>query len=276
MQPEWGDCAGFLRGDYIEFNRALWNARTLAHVDSAFYDNAAFLAGKSSLKEIELALLGDLKGKRVLHLQCHFGQDSISMAKMGAQVVGVDLSDLAIDKARELAATLNADAQFVCCDLYDLPQHLDGQFDLVFSSYGTIGWLPDLDAWAKIVARYLKPGGKFVFVEFHPVLWMFDDDFQKIEYGYAKSEAIVIENERSYTDLGEHLELPSVSWNHSLSSVIQNLLHQGLHLDHFEEFDFSPYACFAHSEEVGPSRFRIKHLGAKIPMVYALVMHKWA
>lgn len=259
---------------YIELNRALWNARTQTHVDSAFYDNAAFIAGKSSLKEIELGLLGDLSGKRVLHLQCHFGQDSISMARMGAEVVGVDLSDQAIAKASEMAAMLQANARFICCNLYDLPQHLEGQFDVVFTSYGTIGWLPDLKAWSEIVERYLRPGGRFVFVEFHPVVWMFDDDFQKIAYNYAQREAIVIENEGSYADREADIAMTSVSWNHSLSNVIQNLLDRGLLLQQFQEIDYSPYDCFAHTVEFEPGKFRIGHLGDKIPMVYALVAKK--
>src|SRR5688572_730649 len=136
--------------DYLEKNRRLWNARTDVHVTSEFYELDKFLAGKSSLNEIELNLLGDLKGKSVLHLQCHFGQDSISLARLGAEVTGVDLSDKAIAKAKELAKQTGANAEFICTDIYELPQHLDKKFDVVFTSYGTIGWLPDLDKWAKI------------------------------------------------------------------------------------------------------------------------------
>ena len=100
-----------------------------------------FLQGKSSLNDIELELLGDITGKKVLHLQCHFGQDTISLGRMGADVTGMDLSDKAIEKARELSATLSVPARFICCDVYSLPKHLDEQFDIVFTSYGTIGWL---------------------------------------------------------------------------------------------------------------------------------------
>jgi ubiquinone/menaquinone biosynthesis C-methylase UbiE len=114
-----------------------------------------------------------------LHLQCHFGQDTLSMSRMGAQTTGVDLSDKAIDAARKLNQEINQQATFICCNIYDLPQHLDQQFDIVFTSYGTIGWLPDLNQWAALIARYLKPGGKFVFAEFHPVVWMFDNDLKK-------------------------------------------------------------------------------------------------
>lgn len=161
--------------NYIEKNRQSWNQRTELHVTSAFYDVPGFINGASSLKDIELQLLGDVTGKTILHLQCHFGQDTLSLARLGATVTGIDLSDKAIEAARELAQKVQQDATFICCDLYDLPNYLDEQFDIVFTTYGTIGWLPDLDKWAKIVSRYLKPGGQFVFVEFHPVAWMFDD-----------------------------------------------------------------------------------------------------
>ena len=112
-----------------------------------------------------------------MHLQCLFGQDSISLSRLGADVTGVDLSDKAIESAKKIAEDTHSDARFICCDIYDLPNQLDEKFDIVFTSYGTIGWLPDLDKWAKIVSWFLKPNGQFVFVEFHPVVWMFDDNF---------------------------------------------------------------------------------------------------
>ena len=261
MQPE---------EDYLRINRASWNNRVDAHMHSAFYDVEGFIAGNSSLKEIELQLLGDVQGKRILHLQCHFGQDTISLSRLGAEVVGVDLSDVAIERARALAATTHADAQFICCDLYALPQHLDAQFDIVFTSYGTIGWLPDMHAWAKIVAQYLKPGGKFVFVEFHPVVWMFDDDFERIAYAYDNKKAIVETEVGTYADRSAEIEQTYVMWNHSLADVLNNIIQCGLQITSFEEFDYSPYNCFKRTEEIAPGKFIIAHLNARIPMVYAL------
>ncbi|MBX2939218.1 MAG: methyltransferase domain-containing protein, partial [Ferruginibacter sp.] len=129
---------------YIHINRKAWNNKTLAHLQSSFYDMDGFRAGQSSLKSIELELLGDIQGKTLLHLQCHFGQDTLSLCRMGAQVTGVDLSDRAIDTARELAAEMQLDARFICCDVYDLLQQTVELYDIVFTSYGTIGWLPDL------------------------------------------------------------------------------------------------------------------------------------
>ncbi len=260
--------------NYIEINRQSWNKRTEIHAKSEFYNLDHFVKGNTSLNDIELNRLGDIHGKSVLHLQCHFGQDTISLHWLGAEVTGVDLSDQAIAKAKELAANVNAAATFICCDLYDLPDYLDKSFDVVFTSYGTIGWLPDLDKWANIVSRFLKPGGKFVFVEFHPVVWMFDDYFEKIKYNYFNTGAIVETLSGTYTDRNAGISQEYVMWNHSLSEVINSLLKNGLEIESFDEFDYSPYNCFEKTIEIEPKKYRIAHLDDKIPMVYSLVATK--
>jgi 2-polyprenyl-3-methyl-5-hydroxy-6-metoxy-1,4-benzoquinol methylase len=260
--------------DYIETNRKSWNNRVDTHLDSEFYDVNGFLEGKSSLKEIELGLLGDVKGKTILHLQCHFGQDSISLARMGAAVNGVDFSDKAIEAARELALKTGTNAQFICSDIYELPEVLQEKYDIVFTSYGTIGWLPDLDKWAAVVSRYLKPGGCFVFAEFHPVVWMFDNEFEKVGYSYFNTDPIVEEESGTYANRDADIQISYVSWNHSLSEVLQSLMKGGLKLEEFLEYDYSPYNCFKGAEEFEPGKFRIKHLENRIPMVYALSMKK--
>ncbi|TCV13689.1 methyltransferase family protein [Sphingobacterium alimentarium] len=260
--------------DYIALNKDSWNRRTEYHVKSEFYDMDNFLNGSSSLNPFELALLGDLNGKSVLHLQCHFGQDSISLSRMGANVVGVDLSDKAIDTAKQIALQTNSSAQFICCDIYDLPQHLDQQFDMVFTSYGTIGWLPDLNKWAGIISKYLKPGGQFVFVEFHPVVWMFDNDFEKVGYNYFNTGALIETETGTYADREADLEQEYVCWNHSLSEVMGSLIQNDLTIRSFEEYDYSPYNCFRHTIEFEPKKYRIAHLDNKIPMVYSLVATK--
>lgn len=254
--------------DYLASNKDSWNKRTLQHITSDFYDVPGFLAGASSLNPIELGLLGEVRGKSILHLQCHFGQDSLSLARMGAKVTGVDLSDVAIDKAREYNAQLDLDARFVCSDVYALG--LDEQFDMVFTSYGTIGWLPDLDRWAEVIARHLKPGGKLVFVEFHPVVWMFDDTFETVAYNYFRDDAIVEENNGTYTDRDAAITHTHVSWNHGLAEVLTALLGKGLKLEVFEEFDYSPYNCFRGMVKTGERQYRIAHMSNRLPLVYAL------
>lgn len=259
--------------NYIEVNKASWNKRTVVHIDSDFYDNDTFIKGKSSLNTIELELLGDVKGKSILHLQCHFGQDTISLSRLGSNSVGVDFSDKAIEKARELNTNETTDTRFICSDIYDLPNHLNEKFDIVFTSYGTIGWLPDITKWGGVVAQFLKPKGKFVIAEFHPVVWMFNDNFTAIEYPYLNAEPIVEEAEGTYTDSKEDLKLDYISWNHGLGEVINSLLHNGLVIDKVNEYNYSPYNCFKGTIEFEEGKYRIEKLGDKIPMVYAIEAH---
>jgi len=260
--------------NYVAINKESWNNKIEVHLNSDFYDLKGFISGNTSLNEIELNLLGDIKGKSILHLQCHFGQDTISLSRLGAHATGVDLSDKAIENARKFAKETNSDANFICCDIYDLPNHLNREFDLVFTSYGTIGWLPDLDKWAKIISRFLKPNGKFVFVEFHPVVWMFDDNFETIKYNYFNSGAIVETESGTYADKNADITQEYVMWNHGFSEVINGLIKNGLILNSLDEFDYSPYNCFNKTIEIGPQKYRIKHLDNKIPMVYALTATK--
>ncbi|MDO5655891.1 MAG: class I SAM-dependent methyltransferase [Flavobacteriaceae bacterium] len=260
--------------NYIEINRLSWNNRVDAHLKSDFYNLDNFIKGKTSLNSIELALLGDVKGKNILHLQCHFGQDTISLNRLGANVTGVDLADKAIESAKNLANKTNSNAKFLCCDIYDLTNHLDEKFDVVFTSYGTIGWLPDMNKWAKIISNYLKPNGKFVFVEFHPVVWMFDDNFEKINYRYFNSGAIVETEKGTYANKNAEITQTSVMWNHSISEVMNSLIKNGLEINLFDEFDYSPYNCFNKTIEYQPNKYRIQHLDNKIPMLYSICATK--
>ena len=260
--------------NYIEINKHSWNNRTETHLSSTFYNLEGFLKGESSLNPIELEILGDIKGKSILHLQCHFGQDSISLSRLGAKVTGIDLSDKAIENARRIAKETNSDVEFICCDLYDLEKHLDKQFDIVFTSYGTITWLPDLDKWGKLISRFLKPHGKFVFVEFHPVVWMFDDNFEKIGYNYFNVEAIVETENGTYADKNANISQSYVTWNHSLSEILSSLLNNSLKLTEIQEYDYSPYDVFSNMIEFQPKKYRIKHLDNKIPMIYSIVAVK--
>ncbi|HMR20259.1 MAG TPA: class I SAM-dependent methyltransferase, partial [Sphingobacterium sp.] len=244
--------------NYIAINRQSWNNRTDTHLKSVFYDLDSFLNGKSSLNDIELDLLGNVERKTILHLQCHFGQDTISLSRLGAEVTGVDLSDKAIESAKQIAKDTNSNAKFICCDVYDLSDHLEKQFDIVFTSYGTIGWLPDLDKWAKIISKFLKPNGKFVFVEFHPVVWMFDDNFKKIGYNYFNSGAIIETENGTYADKTAAISQEYVTWNHALSEVLNSLIKNGLELKSLDEFDYSPYNCFNKTIEFEPRKYRIE------------------
>jgi len=260
--------------NYIEINRKSWNNKTEAHLNSEFYNLADFLKGNTSLNSIELDLLGDIEGKTILHLQCHFGQDTIALSRLGAKVTGIDLSDKAIESAKKIAIDTKSDAKFICCNLYDLPKYLDEQFDIVFTSYGTIGWLPDLNKWGNIVSKFLKPNGQFVFVEFHPVVWMFNDDFEEIKYNYFNSGAIVETENGTYADKDAHISQECITWNHSISEVLNSLIKSGLEINSLDEFDYSPYNCFSKTIEIEPKKYRIEHLENKIPMIYSISAKK--
>lgn len=260
--------------NYIKTNKSAWNIKTNVHLESDFYDNQSFIAGKSSLNGIELELLGDISGKSILHLQCHFGQDSMSLARLGANVTAVDFSENAISKAQALNRELGLNVNFICSNIYDLPQVLDGQYDYVFTSYGVIGWLEDLEKWASIISKYLKKGGKFVFVEFHPVLWMFDDQTEKIIYNYFKGQPIEETIKGTYAKKNANVEYQTITWNHSLSEVLNNLIKYGITIQSFDEYNYSVYNCFENTTEIEKGKFQIKHLGNKIPMMFSLVGEK--
>lgn len=260
--------------NYLEINRNSWNAKVAHHLKSDFYFVDEFLKGRTSLNSIELGILEDVKDLEILHLQCHFGQDSISLSRMGAKVTGIDLSDKAIEAAKDLAQQCGVDTRFLVSDVYELPKILDQQFDIVYTSYGTIGWLPDLDRWAQVVSHFLKPGGKLVFVEFHPVVWMFDDDFTHVKYNYFNEKPIVETYEGTYADQAAEIVQEYVMWNHPTSEVLTSLLSQNLEIKSFLEYDWSPYPCFMHNDEFEKGKYRIPQFGNKVPHVFSLVAEK--
>lgn len=256
--------------NYLEINKKSWNARLDAHLKSDFYDVDGFKKGKSSLNQIELDLLGDVAGKSILHLQCHFGQDTISLARLGAKATGVDLSDRSIASAKELAAETDSDAKFVCSDVYSLPNVLNEKFDIVFTSYGTISWLPDLGKWGHVIQHFLKPNGRFVFAEFHPAIWMFDDDAEKVIYHYNNMEPIVEEETGTYADTSAGIKETCVCWNHGIGEVFNSLVQNGLLVNKLFEHCYAPYPFIRNCEEVEPGKFQVKHFGDKFPLVYSL------
>lgn len=258
------------QSDYIALNKNTWNNKTEVHIASEFYDMKGFIDGKSTLNSIELELLGDISNKKILHLQCHFGQDTMTFARMGAQATGIDFSEKAIEKATEFSKQLNLDTTFICCDIYEAPKYLKDQFDIVFTSYGTIGWLPDLDKWAKVISHFLKPGGKFIMADFHPVVWMYDNNFKEVFYSYFNIEPIIEDESGTYADRYSEIEAKTITWNHPISETLNALITNGIELNSFNEYDYSPYNCFNNTEEFEPNKFRINTFENKIPMVYSI------
>lgn len=230
----------------FDTNRETWNTKVAIHADSEFYDMANFKKGKSSLNSYEVKALENISGRSLLHLQCHFGQDTLSFSRLGAKCTGVDISDEAIKLAIRLNTDLNLDANFVCCNVLDTSEYISEKFDVVFTSYGTIGWLPDLKPWAQMISESLKPGGFFYIVEFHPIAWMFDYNVSPpvMKYGYHQKEAIYEEYEGTYADANSKMISKEYGWSHSLGEVITSLSEAGLHIEYLKEHDASPYDIF--------------------------------
>jgi len=261
--------------EYFDYNKKLWNAKVPIHINTELYSMEAFMAGETSLDKASLALLGDIKGKKILHLQCHFGQDSLSMARMGAEVTGVDISDKAIKKAQELNEELGLDAQFVQCNVYDAIECVEGKYDIVFASYGTIVWLPDLDKWAAIIAHFLKPEAKLVFLDFHPVLDMLNWDNCAFEYSYFNTiTPYMEETQGTYADQKADIKMKEYFWTHSLAEVIEALNRAGLQMNQMQEYDYSPYNIFGEMEERATKEFTIKKMRVAFPYMYSLVYKK--
>lgn len=256
--------------NWFKDNRELWNRRTPIHLQSDFYDVAGFRSGKSSLCGIELAEMGDVAGRSLLHLQCHFGQDTLSLARLGAVVTGVDFSAASIDAARELATTLHLPATFLCHNVYDLPNEVEDDFDIVFSSFGVLGWLPDLDRWASVVRHHLKPGGIFYLLEFHPFYSQFNEA-GLIQYSYfpgnGPEEDICTE---TYTDGNSHPPQREYWWNHPLSQVVNAIRGQQLQIELFHEFPYSVYKLGDAMQEIEPGKWVHQDLGERIPYMMSL------
>jgi len=224
-------------------NRQLWDAWTAVHAQGEFYDLASFRKGGVRLRHEEIAAVGDVKGRTLLHLQCHFGIDTLSWARLGARVTGVDFSPAGIRLAREIAADIGIDdARFVESNVYELPDRLDGEFDVVYTSRGVLGWLPDIRGWARVVAHFLAPGGTFFITEAHPVFNSFQDEGVgpgelRLTYPYWEHrDPLVFEVKGSYADPGADFGEQKVhGWDHGLGEIVTALIDAGLRIESLEE-----------------------------------------
>lgn len=261
---------------YIDTNRKHWDEITPIHVASPFYDVEEFKRNPDRLKPVERAELGDVRDKSLLHLQCHFGIDTISWARQGATVTGVDFSEPAIAQARELAAELGVDARFVVSDIYDLPRNLEGQFDIVFTSYGVLTWLPDKPRWAEVAAHFVKPGGTFYLVEFHPFAWVFDDapdvDDLHVKYPYfADGGPVAWEGDGTYADRDAKVQhRTTYDFPTPISVAVTSLIDAGLRIEFLHEFPFSTYQFLPFTERRPDGTVRLtKHDGC-VPLLYSI------
>ncbi|MHB1016986.1 MAG: class I SAM-dependent methyltransferase [Coriobacteriia bacterium] len=228
----------------IAANHALWQRWTALHVPSDFYDVEGFIADPDArpFDSIVAGLVGsDLSGQRALHLQCHFGMDTIRLARLGAEATGFDFSSAAIEAAREVSVRSGTPATFIEGNVLEPPAELpENAFDLIFTSWGVISWLPDLEPWARTIASRLAPGGVFKIADMHPTLWMFDDEADdstlRIKYSYFQRDALEWEERGSYAAPGEELVGVSHSWQHTFEEIIGSLVRAGLLIEELREF----------------------------------------
>ena len=261
---------------YESANREHWNQCTPIHAKSKFYDVDGFKSGKLSLMSVEREELGDVAGKSLLHLQCHFGLDTMSWARLGAGVTGVDFSDKAIDLARSLSDELGIEAHFLLSNVYDLPDVLEGQYDIVFTSYGVLCWLPDLTRWAEIAAHFIKPGGTFYMVDGHPFGMVFGDGDDATElkvhyrYTHGPSEPGEFGPGPTYTDGSPMLSSTTYEWNHSVGDILNSLISAGLTIEFFHEFPFTAWPALPMMEKCEDGWWRLKDGGESVPFLFSL------
>lgn len=260
---------------FLQVNRARWNELVDVHAGSAHYDLEGFLAGEIRLRDYEIEDVGDVTGKTLLHLQCHFGIETLSWARLGARVTGVDFSDKAVELGARLAEQAGLEGRFVCSDVNTLPDVLDDRFDIVYTSRGVLHWLPDLKRWAEVIEHFLVPGGFFYVTEGHPVAQIFDEDRGdgnlRIRFPYferRKPDVMLVDG--SYADptaaVDNRLEF---GWSHSLGEVVSSLAAAGLHIDFLREEPEGEWPkSFLERTEAGTWRYPSEH--GELPLWFSL------
>ena len=263
-----------------ELNRRWWDEAASIHAASRYYDVPAFKSGKLTLNSIERAALGDVSGKSLLHLQCHFGMDTMSWARLGARATGVDFSENAIGIARGLNDEVGLDVRFIQSDVYELPNVLDEQFDIVYSALGVLCWLPDVDRWAKVAANHLKPGGMLFLMDGHPVHHMFQSEEEsesdaselRVHRGYWHGADGVryAGDEPSYASGDVVIGGDTWEWQHTVSAVINAIVGAGLRLTSFNEHPESTYAAIRGMVRAEDGWYRLPDGAPDVPMLYSL------
>jgi SAM-dependent methyltransferase len=263
---------------YLQANKEDWERLTDLHEQAPFYDLEGFKQGKDRLRSIELAELGAVDGKSLLHLQCHFGLDTLAWARRGATVTGVDFSEKAIALARSLSEELAIPATFHCADIYRLPDLLSAGFDIVFTSYGVLHWLPDLQRWAQLIAHYLRPGGIFYIVEDHPFFRVFraksGGEFWAERPYFFAAEPERHERKGSYATEAESEIGTYYIWNHDLGEILNALLGAGLRIEFLHEFPYAARAKFPFMVQGEDGWWRLPERHGTIPFLFSLKARK--
>ncbi len=267
--------------DYREINRANWDERVPAHVASPGYAVSRFTADPGFLSQVvrfDLPRLGDIAGLRGVHLQCHIGTDTVSLARLGASMTGLDFSAPAVAAARELAAATGADATFAEAEVYAAPDVLGrGGFDLVYTGVGALCWLPDIRRWAGVVGALLRPGGRLFIREGHPMLWALDDEradgLLVVKYPYfERAEPMVFDQDGTYVDTdAAFTHNVTHVWNHGLGEIVTALLEAGLAVTALAEHDSVPWdALPGKMARAGDGEWRLADDPSRLPHSYTL------
>lgn len=265
----------------MRVNRANWDERAPAHAESAHYGLREFINDPKFLSHVvrfDRLRLGDVSGLRGIHLQCHIGTDTISLARLGAEMTGLDFSPSALAQARDLAARSRTPVEFVESELYDAPQKLPpGSFDLVYTGVGALCWLPSIGRWAQVVAKLLRPGGRLFLREFHPMFWALGDPrpdgLLVVEYPYFEHpEPMVFDEPGTYVETAVEFEHNITNeWNHGLGEIVTALLEQGLQLTMLVEHDSAPNNVReGQMEEIGEGEWRLIDRPWRVPHSYTL------
>lgn len=266
--------------DYRDVNRANWNDRAAAHAASPFYGLDRFVRDPAFLSEtvrFDRPLLGDVAGLKGVHLQCHIGTDTVSLARLGAHMTGLDFSDKSLDEARRLAADAKADVRFVQSDVFDAVDAVGDGYDLVYTGIGALCWLHDIDAWARTVAGLLRPGGRLFLREGHPVLWAVDDertdDLITLRYPYFRQTEPQVWNEGgSYVDTElEFSHNTTIEWVHGLGEIVTAVLEAGLRLTGLVEHDSVPWEALpGRMRQLGDGEWQLADRPHRMPHTYTL------
>jgi SAM-dependent methyltransferase len=268
--------------EWAEANRANWDERVAIHAASRFYDVEGWLAGDRMPRQWELDVIGDVAGLDVVHLQCHFGMDTLMLAQAGARVTGVDISPAAVKQAIELAerAGLAERSRFVEANVYDAAAALAPEtFDLVYVSLGALCWLPRVGDWAAQVGALLRPGGRLFLHDGHPLSHALSyHEPLALEWSYfEETEPWVEESEGTYTDGDVKLaNTRTFEWNHSLGEIVTALLAQDLQLTHLEEHDWTVFHRHPSLQEQPDGRWTLAPGSVRIPLSYTLMATKRA
>lgn len=259
--------------EWLSLNRALWDERVPIHVASAFYGVDAFVAGGSTLRSFEQEEIGPVAGLTLVHPQCHFGLDTLSWARRGALVTGLDFSTPAIEAARTLALDTGIEAEFVVADVYGAVEALGGRrFDLVYTGLGALNWLPDVERWARVMAELVAPGGRFYLAEFHPFAGVFADDDLTVAQPYFHTEPLVWDEPGTYADRdASTMHNRSMEWNHGLGAVVSALVAAGLRIEFLHEHDHTLFARWPFLERASDGTYRLPERVPSLPLMYSLL-----